>query len=44
MRISAQVQQPSLLNIDLHSTVREQPVQTSNIISTDKYNTVRSIH
>ena len=30
MRISAQVQQPSLLNIDLHSTVREQQVQTSN--------------
>ena len=31
MRISAQVQQPSLLNIDLHSTVREQQVQTSNL-------------
>ena len=42
-RISAHVQQPSLLNIDLHSTVREQ-VQTSNIISTDKYNPVRGIH
>ena len=42
--ISAHVQQPSLLNIDLHSTVREQQVQTSNIISTDKYNPVRSIH
>ena len=44
MRISAQVQQPSLLNIDLHSTVREQQVQTSNTISTDKYNPVWSIH
>ena len=44
MRISAQVQQPSLLNIDLHSTVREQQVQTSNTIYTDKYNPVRSIH
>ena len=43
-RISAHVQQPSLLNIDLYSTVREQQVQTSNIISTDKYNPVRSIH
>ena len=43
-RISAHVQQPSLLNIDLHSTVREQQVQTSNTISTDKYNPVRSIH
>ena len=42
-RISAHVQQPSLLNIDLHSTDREQQVQTSNIISTDKYNPVRSI-
>ena len=31
MCISAQVQQPSLLNIDLHSTVREQQVQTSNL-------------
>ena len=30
--LSAQVQQPSLLNIDLHSTIREQQVQTSNII------------
>ena len=39
--LSAQVQQPSLLNIDLHSTIREQQVQTSNIISTDKYNPVR---
>ena len=35
--ISAHVQQPLLLNIDLHSTVLEQQVQTSNIISTDKY-------
>ena len=43
-RISAHVQQPSLLNIDLHSTVREQQVQTSNTISTDKYNPVRNIH
>ena len=43
-RISAHVQQPSLLNIDLHSTVREQQVQTSNTISTDKYDPVRSIH
>ena len=42
--ISAHVQQPSLLNIDLYPTVREQQVQTSNIISTDKYNPVRSIH
>ena len=42
--ISAHVQQPSLLNIDLHSTIREQQVQTSNIISTDKYNPVRVIH
>ena len=30
MRISAHVQQPSPLNIDLHLTVREQQVQTSN--------------
>ena len=43
-RISAHVQQPSLLNIDLTSTVREQQVQTSNTIFTDKYNPVRSIH
>ena len=43
-RISAHVQQPSLLNIDLYSTVREQQVQTSNTISTDKYDPVRSIH
>ena len=42
--LSAQVQQPSLLNIDLHSTIREQQVQTSNIISTDKYNPVRVTH
>ena len=42
--LSAQVQQPSLLNIDLHSTIREQQVQTSNIISTDKYNPVRVKH
>ena len=42
--ISAHVQQPSLLNIDLHSTIREQQVQTSNIISTDKYNPVQVIH
>ena len=41
--LSAQVQ-PSLLNIDLHSTIREQQVQTSNIISTDKYNPVRATH
>ena len=34
----------NLLNIDLHSTVREQQVQTSNIIYTDKYNPVRVIH
>ena len=39
--LSAQVQQPSLLNRDLHSTIREQQVQTSNIIYTDKYNPVR---
>ena len=31
MHISAQVQQPSLLSIDLQSTVREQQVQTSNL-------------
>ena len=30
--------------IDLHSTIREQQVQTSNIISTDKYNPVRVTH
>ena len=42
--ISAQVQQPSLLNIDMHSTIPEQQVQTSNIISTDKYNPVRVTH
>ena len=39
--LSAQVQQPSLLNIALHSTIREQQVHTSNIYSTDKYNPVR---
>ena len=42
--ISVHVQQPSLLNIDLHSTIREQQVQTSNILSTDKYNPVRVTH
>ena len=34
----------SLLNIDLPSMVPEQQVQTSNIISIDKYNPFRSIH
>ena len=42
-RISAHVQQPSPLNIDMYSTVREQQVQTINIISTGKYHPVRSI-
>ena len=42
--ISAHVQQPSLLNIDMHSTIREQPVQISNIISTDKYNPVSGLY
>ena len=42
--VSAHVQQPSLLNIDLHSTIREQQVHISNIISTDKYNPVRVTH
>ena len=42
--LSAQVQQPSLLNIALHSTIREQQVHTSNIAFTDKYNTVRVKH
>ena len=42
--ISAHVQQPSLLNIDMQSTIREQQVQTSNIISTEKYNPVRVTH
>ena len=41
--ISAHVQQPSLLNIDLSLTVREQQVQTSNTISSAKYNAVRSV-
>ena len=42
--ISVQVQQTSLLNIDLHWTIREQQAQTSNIIYTDKYNPVRVTH